>query len=209
MVSLDEFFPRIKPYVIGATDPLVEQAVLETCIDFCDYTNVITYRLDAVYTSENVQSYKLDLPNNAVRLSRILTMAIDGKEIDGIVRVARGRYTTMKGKPVSYFVNLTDETTVNFIPTPDQQYVIEVEVALTPSANATVVDDQLFYRYTRAIVSGAISRLCLIPEMPFSNLGMSRIKEQEYLKFRNEAKLESYYGQIRGSDTIQARPLVR
>ena len=50
MISIDSFFSRVLPYVVGCSEPMARQAVLDSAIKFCDQSNVIRQTVDAFST---------------------------------------------------------------------------------------------------------------------------------------------------------------
>lgn len=210
MLSIDQFFPRVLPFVVGCSEPLARQAILDSAIKYCEKTLILRQSLDSFNTIKNLVNYDLESPNNQMRVARVLSVNIDGKEIKGIFEEDVPLLNENEGKPTGFYTSRVDSDFVlNLYPKPDRKYKVDVVVALAPTRSATSVEDDLFNIWAEGIASGAIAYLTKIPNMPFTNPEIAMMKDMEASKHMQESRVESYYGRIRGGTRVKSRPLVR
>ena len=210
MISIDSFFSRVLPYVVGCSEPMARQAVLDSAIKFCDQSNVIRQTVDAFSTVSGLVSYDLEAPNTQMRIARVLAVTVDGVEIGGIFEEDVPRLNSQSAKPTSFYTTrVNSELVVNMHPLPDAAYSVIVTAAYAPTRAATSLENDLYNYYSEGIAAGAISKLAAIPNMPFSNDMLAAKMEMEAAKHCSAAKTESYYGRIRGGTRVKSRPLVR
>src|SRR5574343_1749686 len=62
VVTLESFLPRMLPNAVGCTEPLALQALLDSAIEFCHRSVVVTATLDPMVVQADVSTYPLDLP---------------------------------------------------------------------------------------------------------------------------------------------------
>lgn len=211
MISIDSFFPRVLPYVIGCSEPLARQAILDSAIKFCDSSLTLRQTSDAFKTVKGLKGYDLETPNNQLRVSRVISVTVDGKEIGGIFEEDAPLYdTTRTGKPTGFFTTRVDsELVLNFYPLPDDAYSVVVTAAYAPTMLASTVENDLFDYWSEGIVAGAVSKLAGIPNMPFTNELLAANMGTLADKKCSQGKIESYHGRIRGGTRVKPRPLVR
>mgnify|MGYP000036754619 CR=1 FL=1 len=210
MISIDSFLPRVMPYVIGCSEPLARQAILDSAISFCDSSSILRQKIDKFSTVSGLESYDLETPNNQMRVSRVLSVTVDGAEIAGIFEEDVPSYRELSAKPSGFYTSRTDsELVLNFYPRPDAAYEVVVTASYAPTRSATTVENDLFNYWSDAITSSAISKLAGMPNMPFTNELLSANMAVTASKQSAQAKVESYYGRIRGGTRIKNRPLVR
>jgi hypothetical protein len=207
MISIDELFPRVLPFVVGCSEPMARQALLDSAIKFCDKTDVIRESLDAFPTVSGLPNYDIETPNNQMRVSRILSVTVDDHKIFGVFEEDADKLPEQEGKPSTFYTRRIDSVLELYLnPVPDISYSVVVHASFTPTVNATALADDLINRWYEGIVTGAISYLASLPNMPFSNPALAAQKEIERLKACDDARRESYYGRIRGGSRIRQRP---
>jgi hypothetical protein len=210
MLSIDEFFPRVLPYVVGCSEPMARQAVLDSAIRYCEKTLILRQPLDSFSTIKNLVNYDLESPNNQMRVARVLSVNIDGREIKGVFEEDVPLLGDNEGMPSVFYTSRIDSDFVlNLYPKPDKKYKVDVVVALAPTRSATSLENDLFDIWAEGIVAGAVAYLTKIPNMPFTNPEVAMMKDMEASKHMQESRVESYYGRIRGGTRAKSIPLVR
>lgn len=189
MSAIQAFFGRVAPFVIGCPDPIINQAIIDTCIHFCEMSMIDRRRLDAVQTSAGSQSVDIDLPPST-RAVRVLNVQLDGVNIEAApdhVFNAEVVINGTVGKPMGYMYS---DGALLFYPTPDATYTVSVQAALKPLRSSTTVDDKLFEDWADAIASGSIARLMAMPA-DWANGPLAALYQTAYTVGLNRAMLES------------------
>jgi hypothetical protein len=196
MKKLELFLPRILPWCLGAPEPLIHQALLDSASQFCEETAAIHYITDPITIVAGVADYDIGLPQSN-DLSRILR-----------VWFGEDPWATPAGIPLNWVV--TDLSQITIFPTPAAELApgqfMFADVAVKPSRNATVLDDRLYNDWLEGIVGGAIARLCATPDQPYTNPANAALGAATFKLWRGKAQYESTKGRVRRDTTVKMRP---
>lgn len=207
MQALSKFYPFTLPYVMGAPDAALDQAILSTCIDFCSRTLIVqsvsTYDLVA-----GVSEYEVDVESGA-RLVKILKVFTSGRLLKPTtvedVKSAEALTTGASGAPQTYFTMTPNEAGFVLYPTPDAVVTggLVVRAAVAPTRSATSVADVLFEDWADTIGAGAAARLLGLPRQPFTDPASAAALSQQYESAVLSASVESRIGQTVGASRVQ------
>lgn len=208
MKPLSVFYPRILPYLPGCSEPLVDQVLVNSAIEFAETSLTLRQNLDPFKTVVGITQYDLDPPTAFHEINRVMSVTMDGKELSaGLFEAVRNDLPTANAKPRGFFTDRTDNTfTLRLSPPPDGRYTIVVGVNLRPTRNATQLDDDLYNIWIDPIVSGAIARAMQIPDQPFTNFAQAKYLLDSAARQTNSSRIEGNFGLIRGSMRVRARP---
>lgn len=207
MKPLSAFYPRILPYLPGCPEPLVDQVLVNSAIEFCEASLTLRQNLDMFYTVVGKVDYDLDPPTRNHDINRVMGVTLDGRELrPGLFEAIRNDMPTANSIPRGFYTDRTDNTfTLRLSPPPDKVYPVTVSVTLRPARNAVLLDDDLYNIWIDPIVSGAIARAMQIPDQPFTNPG----RAQELLMSASQqtvnSRIEGNFGLVRGSMRVRPR----
>lgn len=207
MKPLSAFYSRILPYLPGCSEPLVDQVLVSSAIDFAESSSVLRQNLDSFKTVAGVIQYDLDPPTANHDIDRVMGVTLDGQELSpGMFEAIRNDLPTAQAKPRGFFTDRTDNVfTLMLSPPPDGKYTVVVAVTLRPAMTATQLDDDLFNMWSEAVTAGAIARAMQIPDQPFTNFARAQQLMDYVARQINSARIESNYGSIRGSMRVRYR----
>jgi hypothetical protein len=194
MKKLEYFLPRILPWCASAPEPLVYQALVDAAIRFCEESHVVKYITDPITPTDGVPDYDLDLPAQQ-DLARVLRVWYGTNPYEAAVRV-----------PLNWLVTDIGQITVYPAPSGMPGLFMYIEVATKPSRNATQFPDQLYTDWIEGVCGGAISRLCAMPDQPWSNDMNAAKGEALYLRWKSKAQFESSKGRVRRDTVTVMRP---
>lgn len=208
MKALSAFYPRILPHLPGCPEALVDQALVDAAIEFCDSSLVLRQSLDPFNTVVNIAQYDLDAPSSQHDINRVLSVTLDGKLLSpGMAEVIRGDLPTDKAKPRGFYTDRTDSVfTLKLSPPPDDVYSVVVSVALSPARTATQLEDDLYNIWIETLTASTIARVMQIPGQPFSNPAGARMLMDSVARQTVRSRIEGNYGQMRGSMRVRSRP---
>jgi hypothetical protein len=208
MQALSAFYSRILPYLPGCSEPMVDQVLVTSAIEFCEATNSLRQNLDAFNTRVGAIEYDIDPPSAQHTIARVMGVAVDGVELaPGMAEVIKNDLPTQAAKPRAFYTDRTDSVlTLRLSPPPDMAYRVVVNVALRPARSASELDDDLYNLWVDPIVSGAIARAMMIPDQPFTNPAQAAALMASAARQTAASRVESNYGLIRGSMRVRARP---
>lgn len=186
----------------------MNQVLVSSAIDFAESSLVLRQNLDSFKTVAGVTQYDLDPPTANHDIDRVMSVALDGRELSpGLYEATRNDMPTAQAKPRGFFTDRTDNVlTLKLSPPPDGKYTVVVAVNLRPSMTATQLDDDLFNMWSDAVASGAIARAMQIPDQPFTNFARAQQLMDSVARQINSARIDGNYGSIRGSMRVRYRP---
>ena len=208
MKALSAFYPRILPYLPGCSEPMVDQVLLNSAIEFAEASLTIRQNLDQFNTVIGLSSYDLDPPTSQHDINRVMGVTVNSKELNaGLFEVIRNDLPTANAIPRGFYTDRTDNTfTLRLSPPPDKVYPVVVAVTLRPARGATQLDDDLYNIWIDPIVAGAVARAMQIPDQPFTNFAQAQYLLDSAAKQTNSSRIEGNYGLIRGSMRVRTRP---
>ena len=209
MKPVTDFFSRITPHVVSCPDPVIQQALVDAAIEFCEKTLIIRYTPDSFPTVAGTATYDFDIPTYQ-EYSRVVYMTIDGKPLSPLVRSDLPTTPTSNSKPTHYYVTQNEsELLLNLYPTPDDVYTIDMSIALRPTRDATFLEDDLHRYWLEALAHSTMSRLMAIPGQPYSNPDGAVYHGRKAAMSCRSARIEGNMGRVVGSMTVTPKPLVR
>lgn len=208
MKPLSAFYPRILPYLPGCSEPMVDQVLLNSAIEFAESSLTLRQNLDPFKTVAGKVQYDLDPPTAYHEINRIMGVTVDGKELQpGLFEAIRNDMPVGHAQPRGFYSDRTDNTfTLMLSPPPDGVYNVVVAVNLRPTRSATMLDDDLYNIWIDPIVSGAIARAMQIPDQPFTNFAQAQYLLDSAAKQTISSRIEGNYGLVRGSMRVRTRP---
>ena len=213
--ALSLFYPLVTPYVLGAPNPMIDQALLYSAGELCRESHIVQE-----IATQNVvagqQDYDVDVPNG-FQLSAVITVWHGDAELNPAgpsevhpgtaARGAVGDIAVPTGSPSTFYQKIPTDPVISLWPVPDTAMAggLAVRAAFEPSASATTLADVLFDTYAYEVMYGAVAYLANLPGQTFSNVEVgkrfNRMFDDALMKMRMTAK----FGQMRRSVRVQAR----
>ena len=177
MKALDLFYPYVLPEVIGAPIPMVDQAIVLTCRDFCQRTAVWTEWMGAIPPGAS-NRFEFDLTSSQ-ELVKVVKALAGTTELDVLSYrdVPRDWMDVTSTQLTNKLVHLEGDEFLVF-PLPTES--IYLQLAFKPGITAATVADVLFDSYAEDIAEGAKARLMAMRDMPFTDINHAAIHKQAY-----------------------------
>jgi len=201
--------------VIGCSQPAMEQALVDACIEFCEETRIVNRATSQFDCKAGVAEYDLDLPRDTTAVvllevfygsSELALVNPDMFVLPLTVFGADGVDLAQRGQPQQAALLDPDVMRVYPVPEKTEPKKFTVRVATKPTRAAAQVDDILFENWAEAIVAGAAARLHATPNQPYTSLNDEQRARAVFLNGMNRASVEASRGRIKGSQAIQMRP---
>lgn len=154
------------------SDPVTENAIKRTVIEFCAGSWIWKSFQDPVTVLPGVNTYDLE-PETGTDVSAVLAVELDGRPLNARdvpwLNRELPRWKTVAGT-IKYFTQIDTETLI-LAPLPDSQITnaLTITLALQPSQKATSLPSWIYNLYIYALVDGAVSRLMLMPNKGWSD----------------------------------------
>lgn len=174
MAALSAFAKYVRPAVPGCPEPLVLDAILQACAEFCARTKAVN---ETVQITTVVGQANYVLPVSAgLEPSEVNRVKRNGFDLDpsSLNEAHKQRLTNRNDMARVFWMDENNE--LQLAPVPDQVETLDVIVAVMPSASATTVPDALaLNRRIRNIAAGARAILFELPKQPWTDLQQAAI----------------------------------
>lgn len=161
-VAVSLWRTRIQDDIPEAYNHLVDRAVLDTCIEFCQNTRIWHTRMTPMSVIANIPNYKLRVPANA-RLASVIELKYNGKKLEPVIDsdldASTPNWEAKTGTPNQY--TMLDQGTARLIgiPTEALTNALTGSIAVKPARDAEVVGEVLWDDWAEAIAHGAKYRI--------------------------------------------------
>lgn len=214
MVKLEKFYPYVLPFAEGASEPMVEQYLLDTAIDFCSKTLIVQEDLDPLTMIPGIVEYELDMPPQqkihmlmrAFHASRPIDIVTADMAHSHPAHFGNWFYagaSVPEGTPSAIFQKNERSLLVNRAPHAIEPIIITISAALKPSRSATQLADILFDDYANTLALGAAAKMLLLPGKAFSNPQLAVAYQTQYEQARSLAHLRAATSFGRGETRVR------
>jgi len=213
MVTTEDFYPWITAEVMGCPDPVMDLAIKSTIIDFAEKSLILQQDHDPITTIINIRDYDLEPPRDHL-VCKIMKVWFKNKELIAeapdaikdptVYNTLSGAHIAI-GEPQLYIQK--DPRSITFYPAPREtsRLAITMRVALKPTRAAREFDDIFLEEYGEIISYGAMSRILLSSDKPYTNKQQAAVFSSFYNSGLNVARDRSQKGNVRASRQVQMR----
>lgn len=216
MATYQDFLPYVVPDVPGAPTPVIIHAIRNACIRFCEQSMILTRDHDPLTVIANIVDYDLEPPTGYL-VVKVAKAWLDNIPLDPLspdiiddAAVYNRLYSSYEASPSTPRRFLQkDERTISLWPMPDKKYAngLTMRVALKPTRASTTIEDVIFEDYAEVIASGALSRLMLAAEKPYTNEKMAAFHAAEFIRGVNVARTRAQHGHTRANLSVKLRKI--
>lgn len=172
MISLSDFSPFVLPFADGCPEFVIQDAVLATIQDFYRRTKEKEVAADPLNIIAGQGVYTLNL--DSVHVFEVTSVLYGGNELSpGDPAVFREKigadWRVQAGSPLFYYTPGLDQIRLVAAPNATIAGGLVASCIVYPSRTATVFDDILLEELRDAIVAGALSRLLMEQDRPWTN----------------------------------------
>lgn len=178
MKEFDVFYRRILPRVKGVAMPMVDEAIRQAGIEFCERTRL--WRDEDQFTASDALDYEpMVAPYGAV-IFEIETARFNGELLEVATRdwlddhVPRWREQQASQ---AKWVTQSQPDTIRLVPA--AQGTVALELFLKPANDAEMFPDFMVDHYARVITDGALAELYATPG-DFQNPGLAQFHSQRF-----------------------------
>lgn len=168
--ALDAFYQDIVVHLPECPEPLMDNAIRNAAIEFCQRTLAWNEAMDAESVAATDLPYQVvGWPSGSV-VCDILAMSVGGKQVDqknARTLDQRGDWRAETGAVEGYIQTAQDA--FDLWPRPAEAVSVIVTAAFAPTKTADTLPDFLYHQYAEAIAAGALARLFVIPRQPWTD----------------------------------------
>jgi len=167
---LDDVLPSL---AADPSDPVTEYAIKRACIEFCSGSWIWKHLPDPIDVVAGENAYDLESPAgsdiSAVMAAEHNVVPLDPKNVEWLNREIPGWRTTRRTP--KYFTQVdTEQVILAGVPDANIASGLTLTLALQPSQSSTGLPKWIATQYLYDLADGAISRLMLMPNKPWTDL---------------------------------------
>lgn len=173
-IEYSQLLPEVLPYLrADPSDPVTENAIKRTVIEFCSSTLVWKHTPDPINVVAGTSAYTIAAPTDSV-VAAVLSAQIDGQPIDpkslDWLDSNVPRWRTQAATP-EYFTQ-TEPQQLILAPLPSSTLAsgLTLTVGLQPSQSAVGFPQWIFDQFLYVLADGAISKLMLMSDKPWTDM---------------------------------------
>jgi hypothetical protein len=213
MTAHTAFLDYVLPQVPGATNEMALHEIKNTIIDFCEKSLLLQIDHDPVTAINNIMDYDLEPPSGRL-VTKIIRAWYKGVPLDPVgpdeinsVSVYNQLAGAVIRREDPRLITQKDARSFSVYPIPNETVpnAITLRVALKPTRTSSTIDDVIFEDYAEIIGHGAISRLALSPDKPYTNPQLAMARNALYLAGLNVARDRALKGYVRVSKQVKMR----
>jgi hypothetical protein len=155
---------------------MIGEAVAELCIT----TDVWREEASRLTVTPGQATYDISPNSTDTKVARVISVFLDGSPLpirptDWLDANVNG-WRSAQGTPVYCTQRHPDE--VQLVPAPTSRHLrgLTMELSLQPSRAGVGIPSWIYSRYRETIVDGAVAKLMLMPDKPWSNLAMGEFR---------------------------------
>lgn len=200
MAALTDLRPRVQPHVPGCPLPMIDAAIIDALIDFCNRSRAYRFSPAEIDVVASTAIYAVsDLPAET-EIAWLLAAELDDIPIDtpdtGSVPQS---YATEEGTPSMAVVVSATEIALRKVPS--EAGGLRVRLALRPTLTAITFPDEFNALFREQIAAGALARLYAMPKKPWTATELVEDSRNQF----DQAILDASYRADRGSAASPAR----
>lgn len=217
MATWSDFFEYVIPDVPGCPAITAELAIKNAVIEFCEKSLILQEDHDPVTVAKGIIDYDLEPPLAQTLVVKIMKMFYREYPMDPISPdevLSASLYNRLypdarpeEGPPKLYTQKNARTFTVYPVPKETERLAITMRVALKPTRAATQVDDIILEEYAETIANGALSRLLLQPQKPYTNANLAAVKDAMFKQGLNVARQRAVRGYVRSKEQVVLRKI--
>lgn len=175
MENLKELIPLVLPHVRGCDNNIIKMELGNAVRRFCREAWVLRERHELSVVA-GTDTYDLTVESDAI-IQQVQRVTLDNRDLN----------------PRAYTILVPEKQIIlHYAPTKDG--VLKYEVILVPSFTAQELNKDILERYAEAFVAGALAKLYMMPQKPWTNFDLAQMHEYEYQDFRRTAKVDTAFG---------------
>lgn len=192
MAAWSAFSLWVRPLVPGCPDPMIERALCDAAIEFCEQTQAFVERAKL-----NVRAGRdtYEVTSEAGSPGMVLGVTVDDAVlppvyIEALINRYGEEWKNHTGTPRHYLAD--NEDTLRLYPTPDTNLTGTLTLAMRPNRADTRWDDRLFERYGETIADGALARLLNQVSTPWAEPNAALQRRQRFLQGISRVRAKAY-----------------
>lgn len=221
--KIESLVPKAKREAPNCPSFIILDELRNTLIDFCINTDIYMQDLTPFVVASNINQYDasdLDIPGGT-ELNHIIdifrtnsdssTSQVSQKKLVPLkarAQIGSQSIFSVYGKGRVEYYAQKDHETILVAPTPETTETLYALYSLKPTQTATSVPDIIANEYQEVIVHGALYRLQMMKDSPWSDLQAADLNKRMYDKGEALAVRKTKYGGVGAPLTVKYQEFI-
>lgn len=210
MKPIASFRRKVRSLVKNCPTPIIDDAIRDSIIEFCDYTYTWREELCAGRVRDGVTDYDIDAPSNG-RLVHVLYVSHSDVRVlpttERTLDTEEDGWRTSEAKVASYYYMPDKETIrISLTPTTTATKALSIIASFKPTIDTKTFADNIYHDHLEAVSHGALMRLQGMEGESWANPAASENRRLLFRKAKRKEKAERLNDYTRES-TLTVRPI--
>lgn len=208
-VSFESFVPDVLMYAPNCPEFTALHALRLTAIDFCTETHWWKYKSDPIDLTAGEKEYQIEVPSGAEPVV-VVAAWYQNRPMFALGHSAKNKWQSLdldsqEGPPMFWSQQDTANMIVSPVPRVSESEALVIECAVRPLRTASSTNKDLMERWYDEIINGALSRLYSIPNQPYTNYDLAKMRERLYREGVTKGKIDANKSLTSASLRVQPR----
>lgn len=207
-MKFSDFASFVRPETQGAPDFLIERSIRESAIEFCRRTGVYIPEPENVSIIVGINEYEVTVPSGT-ELNYITDVFANQTKLNPVSYnelLERLGDETERGTPKFY--SQRDNSAFFVAPIPSAVDTFRVLYSLKPTSTSRSIPDSVGKEHQEAITQGALYRLQMMPNQPFTNPSAASANKQLFDREVGRTVRQVKYGFSGGALKVRYREFI-
>jgi hypothetical protein len=205
---LSSISARVHSNLPACPQPVIEQYLLLAAVELCRKAYVWTEEVTVADVVADDLPIAITLAGDGTVI-KVLSIEVDTlpimeRSLD-YIKANIIDWRTVTGIPVDFIEE--DSGTITLVPAPSVAAQVVIKVAVEPEDEATAFPATILSKHRETLVSGAISMLCLIPNMPWSSMEFASLHKMLFDEGVQKAKRQFNFHHVLPSLVTSPQPI--
>ena len=221
--KIETLIPRIRREAPNCPKVIALDEIRNTLIDFCINTDIYMQDLTPFVVAPNINQYDssdLDVPNGT-ELNHIIDIFRTNSDssasqtsqkklipLKARAQIGSQSIFSVYGKGRVEYYAQKDQETILVAPTPETTETLYALYSLKPTNTATSIPNIIINEYQEVIVHGALYRLQMMKDSPWSDIQAADLNKRMYDKGEALAVRKTKYGGVGAPLTVKYQEFI-
>ena len=208
-VSYDKLVPSVVMQAPNCPEFTAVYALRMAAVELCQESHLLMHTMDPIDVIAGEATYDFDVPRDTEAMV-VKEVWLEDRPLAPLGESSKNKWPWLRldsrnVRPAGYTQN--GNTSLTLTPVPDKDYLggLIIRLAIMPTFESTTIDSDLISVWTDTLINGALARLYMIPNQPFTNFELAKVREVQYRQDVVKAKIHANKALTTASLRVQPR----
>lgn len=208
MIAISEFYPYVLPFAPSCPDPVADQYIVQAAIEFCKKTRCWRHQYETDLSGEDDEIICVPSKASLFEIERAWFRLPQGNrwyklDVQPYNEVDQNIYeTSPTDNTTSRIISQKSFDAVSILPL--SPGFVRINTFLVPVYKADMLPKFLFQKFASEIADGALSKILIIPDQPYTNAELAMMKMKTFTNALNNHFNFNVRGQQRAASRVKS-----